>query len=291
MISVIIPTYNEEDVIERCIKSILNNPYKNFEIIVVDGGTDKTYEIAKKYKKVKAYKYTKKKGPGSARNYGVKKAKGDIIFFIDADEWIEKDALEKTIEIFKRYKPDAIGYQRVIYKPKDWHRIWEYKYPYNYGKLKRTYFDKNTTICPYIFKKSVFEKTGGFPEGVRYFEDLIYLEKLKKLGIKILITNEIKAHTDMGASFKDFLKRIKLSSMGLLNSKLYKKIIKNFGLFGGLLVSYMTPLFFIYYPLCASYYYKKTKDKLTAFASPFLLFLDKSLTSIFLIYYFLKKRY
>ena len=97
MISVIVPVYNVEKHLEKCIKSILNQTYKDFEIILIDdGSTDKSSQIcdefAIKYNKIKVL-HQQNRGQGSARNAGLEIAKGDYIAFIDSDDFIHPDYL------------------------------------------------------------------------------------------------------------------------------------------------------------------------------------------------------
>ena len=95
LISIIIPIYNTEEYLERCLDSIINQSYKNLEIILVDdGSTDLSKEICNNYlKKDKRIKYFKKENGGlsSARNYGIKKANGKYIGFVDSDDVISLD--------------------------------------------------------------------------------------------------------------------------------------------------------------------------------------------------------
>lgn len=94
-ISVIIPTYNNEDSIEKCLKSVLNQSYQNLDVIVInDGSTDKTDEVLEKYKdRVQIYK-KQNEGPASARNLGLEKCNTKYLFFVDADDYLENDAIE-----------------------------------------------------------------------------------------------------------------------------------------------------------------------------------------------------
>ena len=93
--SVIIPVYNMGKKIIRCITSIQNNTYRNFEVIIVDdGSTDNTVEIVRqivandlRFKLV----LQNHAGPSAARNRGIIEAKGDIVSFIDSDDYIEED--------------------------------------------------------------------------------------------------------------------------------------------------------------------------------------------------------
>ena len=96
-ISVIIPVYNGEKYIERCVLSVVNQTYKNIEIMVIDdGSSDRTAEIIDDMRyEDKRIKVVKKKNEGvsSARNCGIEKSTGDYIMFVDADDYIEKDYL------------------------------------------------------------------------------------------------------------------------------------------------------------------------------------------------------
>ena len=100
-LSIIITTFNEEKYIANCLRSIFNNNFKDFEIIAVDdASTDNTVKIIKKYP-VKFFKLKKNYGAAFAKNYAIKKSKSNLIFFIDADATLEKNALNEMIKIFK----------------------------------------------------------------------------------------------------------------------------------------------------------------------------------------------
>lgn len=108
--SIIIPAYNVEKFIKKCIDSILNQTLKNYEIIVVnDGSTDKTLEILNNYKEsIKIYSQ-ENKGLSEARNFGIKKSTGEYLLFIDSDDYVDKDLLKKIDEKTKS-NPDLIRY-------------------------------------------------------------------------------------------------------------------------------------------------------------------------------------
>ena len=100
-ISVIIPVYNVEKYLDRCIKSVLNQTYTDFELILIDdGSTDKSGEIADSYAKSDSrviVKHVKNGGSSSARNIGLDIASGEYITFIDSDDYVDSDYLE-TLE-------------------------------------------------------------------------------------------------------------------------------------------------------------------------------------------------
>ena len=95
-ISIITVVLNGEKTLERTIKSVINQSYKNFEHIVIDGGsTDGTIKILKKYsKKISYWKSEKDKGIYDAMNKGIKKSKGNIIGILNSDDYYLKNALK-----------------------------------------------------------------------------------------------------------------------------------------------------------------------------------------------------
>lgn len=106
LITVVITTHNYAGYLPKAIESIINQTYKNFEIIVVDdGSTDNTKSIIDQYQFV-TYLYQENKGVSAARNAGIAKAKGNYLVFLDADDWLEKDALEQNYNVI-RDKPDV----------------------------------------------------------------------------------------------------------------------------------------------------------------------------------------
>lgn len=121
MVSVIIPVYNVEKFLNRCVDSVLSQTYKNIEIILVDDGAlDSSPQICDEYTKKDSRVtviHKKNGGLASARNAGLKVAKGDYILFVDSDDWIKDDTLEELLNIavknkvdFVRFIPVSAGY-------------------------------------------------------------------------------------------------------------------------------------------------------------------------------------
>lgn len=109
-ISIIVPIYNAEKHIEKCIDSLINQTKKELEIILInDGSTDKTDELINKYKD-KRIKYFKNKnqGIGKTRNFGIDKATGEYLMFIDSDDYLEKTACEELYRVAKKDKSDLV---------------------------------------------------------------------------------------------------------------------------------------------------------------------------------------
>ena len=113
-VSVIVPVYNVEKYLEECLSSIVNQTYKNIEIIIVnDGSTDNSYKIIESFKN--KYDYIKviaqkNKGLSAARNEGLKYAQGEYIYWIDSDDWIVKNSLKIIVEKLKKNNPDILKF-------------------------------------------------------------------------------------------------------------------------------------------------------------------------------------
>ncbi|MDU4789071.1 MAG: glycosyltransferase family 2 protein [Clostridium sp.] len=121
-VSIIVPVYNMGNKIEICVKSLLNQTYENIEIILIDDGSkDDSLEhcksLAESDKRVKAF-HTANRGAGPARNYGIKQASGKYIYFPDADDFIEKQAIEILVSEMKNGYNDLVvfGYKNVNQK-------------------------------------------------------------------------------------------------------------------------------------------------------------------------------
>ncbi len=166
-LSVIIPVYNNEKYLERCFNSILNQNINDLEIIVVnDGSTDNSDKIIQKYEKShKEIKYYKKENTGVAdsRNYGIEKATGKYIMFLDADDYVDI-ALYKNIKKYINENIDLIKYKIQIVD----------KNEKNIELIQGATFEKTSgeegfsklystdvlldSPCAYIIKKEIFEK-------------------------------------------------------------------------------------------------------------------------------------
>ncbi len=111
-ISVIIPVYNAENYLEECLNSVLLQPYKNLEILLInDGSTDSSYEICQRYaetdQRIKLYSQ-ENQGVSVARNLGIEKATGDFIHFVDSDDYISPNMYTDLMEYIHTYQLDII---------------------------------------------------------------------------------------------------------------------------------------------------------------------------------------
>ena len=105
LLSVIVPIYNMEKYLDKCIKSIINQTYTNLEIILIDDGSkDSSYSICEKYKekddRIKVYR-KENGGLSDAKNFGISKANGEFLTFVDADDWIDVNMYEVMLKQMK----------------------------------------------------------------------------------------------------------------------------------------------------------------------------------------------
>ena len=190
-VSVIVPVYNTEKYLEKCLDSIVNQTYQDIEIIIVnDGSTDNSKEIINKYvdkySNIKVYN-KQNGGLSSARNLGIEKANGKYLMFVDSDDYIEKTMIKKMYEKSQENKSDIV--------------VCEFSYVYDDGRKIRSYSNLNYTnisdkkylltppMAPIrLIKKDLFNNI-KFKEGI-YYEDLELCPKLVKYSKKISYVNE-----------------------------------------------------------------------------------------------------
>ena len=192
--SVIVPIYNSEKYLKKCLDSLVNQTFKNIEIILVnDGSTDNSEDIIKQYLKDKRIIYLKKEngGQASARNLGLSKAKGDYISFIDSDDYVDLDMFEKLNEC--TFDNDII--LSDYYYTKENQDNYVKLFNGNAGNIINTDYWKFDT-CPWnkFYKKSfLIENNFSFPEGIMY-EDYASIPTLIKYNPKLYYCNKAFVH-------------------------------------------------------------------------------------------------
>jgi glycosyltransferase involved in cell wall biosynthesis len=193
-ISVVIPVYNGERTLRQCLNSVLNQTYKDYELIVVDNNsTDKTKEIIKEFKgnnkKIK-YIFESKKGRGAARNAGIREATGTIIAMTDSDcivpeNWIEeltKPIIRGNEKVVMGFEEEAIkNYWTTNIQNADWEFIKNFLND-GYSSHLDT---KNFAIISSLMKKFMFD------ENLEAIEDFDLYLRIKNFS-KILFLNELK---------------------------------------------------------------------------------------------------
>ena len=178
-VSVIVPIYNVEKYLEKCINSLLSQTLEDIQIILVnDGSKDNSGNIAKEYEKNNKDRviYVEKENGGlsDARNYGLKYATGDFIAFLDSDDYIEKNAYE---EMYNKAIEENADYVECDF-------IWEFhnkirvdkQYPYK-NKKEMLSFVRVVAWNKLIKRQLITDNNLEFPKGLRY-EDIEFTYKL-----------------------------------------------------------------------------------------------------------------
>lgn len=182
-ISVVVPVYNVEQYLSKCIESILNQTYRNIEIILVDdGSTDQSGKICEEFKEKDERIKVIHKGNGGlsdARNAGIEVAEGQYYSFVDSDDYLECDALESMLEAvattnseiaicnIMRFYDD--GTTSEFYNPVNEKEMWE--------DNKRFDSLKQPSVCNKLFESKIFENI-RFPYGKFYEDTYVYHELL-----------------------------------------------------------------------------------------------------------------
>ena len=196
LISVIINVYNCEKFIAKCLESVINQTYKNLEILIInDGSTDNTLKICDSYKDERIRIITTQNfGLSKSRNIGIENAKGEYLYFVDADDFIENDTIEYLYNLSKKYSTLI-----TTCKPKD---IYNYNYKVKQKKekieilsskdmLKKVLLqtDRAVTIWNKLINRKLFE-TIRFEE--RPINDITVTYKLVLEAGKITYSNQQK---------------------------------------------------------------------------------------------------
>lgn len=178
LVSIVVPIYNVEQYLEKCVESICRQTYENLEIILVnDGSPDQCGQMCEEYaKKDNRIKVIHKKNGGlsDARNSGVKLATGKYLLFVDSDDYIAKDLVEKTVTVAEKNNCDMVLYDYYYVEP-DNVEIRSTIVPANKVislEQEHTLLLAATSACAKLFNREFYVKANcPFPQGI-YFEDL-----------------------------------------------------------------------------------------------------------------------
>ncbi len=253
-ISIIIPAKNTQDTLKRCLDSILNLNYRDYEIIIInDGSTDETGKILLGYHGIKIVT-TAGIGPSRARNMAVEFASGEFIAFTDADCIVDKDWLEELLAGFNCYPgaascggrqelpDDASGFQKKVFLLMN--KIGFVTDYMRRGEDRIIEVSHNASCCV-MYKKDIFLKAGGFLEDFWPGEDVELDYKLKKTGCKLVFNPKAVVYHYRVDSQKNFLKMMYRYgwSQGVLVRR-HKKIFRTIQLvpFISVLLLYMAAL-------------------------------------------------
>lgn len=172
LVSVIIPTYNRDYIVEVAIRSVLEQSYPNLELILVDDGSkDKTPHLVTKYP-LKYVRLPKNFGPSFARNRGIVHAKGELIAFLDSDDYFLPSKIEKQVKFLQENPQyDLVQTEEIWYKGE--RRVFPKKI---HAKAEGYFLERAVKLCvvsisTVLLKRSVFERVGLFDENFPICED------------------------------------------------------------------------------------------------------------------------
>ena len=204
LVSIIIPVFNSEKTLKKCITSIINQTYKDLDIIIVnDGSKDKSDEICKEFqKKDKRINYIVQKNSGvsNARNNGLSKVKGDFITFIDSDDWVENDYIESLIKLLIDHDADVITSSAIDFTDDKVLNTSEKNLKYEITTNKELMIkdlleaEKYNSVCwGNIYRKNIIFGL-RFDENLKIGEDLKLLIAIFEKCNKLIVTNIRKYH-------------------------------------------------------------------------------------------------
>lgn len=182
LVSVIIPVYNSEAYLKKCIKSVLSQSYHNIEVLLInDGSTDNSGIVCNKYRdldsRVRVW-HLPNKGPSCVRNFGISHMKGDYLMFVDSDDEMMPDVInESVIEILKQ-QTDMVLFGYRVQKNNQVTDIIPPGGKYSKREFGKVYIELCTNFlinspCNKLYKKTIASKC-SFPEDMKLGEDLLF---------------------------------------------------------------------------------------------------------------------
>ena len=175
LVSVVIPTYNSEKTLAKCLESIKNQTYKNIEIIVVDNfSTDRTRNISSNYGcKV----FLLKSERTMAKNFGARKAKGKYVCFIDSDMELSEKVIEECVSLIElNEKVGGIIIPERSVGKSFWVKVRDFE---------RSFYAGTEIESARFFRKELVDEVNGFDEDVTFFEESTLPQKIEKLGYDV----------------------------------------------------------------------------------------------------------
>lgn len=201
LISIIVPVYNVRKYLHRCVDSILAQTYKNIEVLLIDDGSpDNSGEICDEYAekdpRVRVF-HKPNGGVSSARNLGLKEAKGQYIGFVDSDDYILPKMYENLLDLIQSQGVDIAicGYQKEL-KDGSFEPYWKDKVTCTFGKeqmianlLTNKYY--TCSVCSMLFCRDTIEEV-SFDVNRKHNEDLLFIYEAMKRANKSGFTSEVR---------------------------------------------------------------------------------------------------
>lgn len=241
-ISIIMPIYNDSELLDKSISSLLNQTLDDFEIVCVDdGSTDNSLEIlngyASKYNFIKVFSQ-ENQGPGKARNYGISKAEGDYIGFLDADDYfISNYALEQLYDVAVKYNSNMVaGNIKLVDGEGNYFPFTPLDYYTDYGTILPEDYGIPWAFYKNIYKNDFLTENGiNFPDLIRGEDPVFLAEILSKVDVIHTVPVDVYAYYYIDGFVKintnkriyDHITHYKMVHDYLSDSK-FKKIVHKF---------------------------------------------------------------
>ena len=192
-VSVVIPVYNGEKTLSACIESVLDQTFKDYEVIFVNNNsTDRTAEILKKYPVRAVFEAVRIRG--TARDTGIKSANGKIIVCTDADCIFEKDWLEKlTKPLIEEREVASQGSEKPVFL-NFWTKAQQLKSENHFNKIIEKGYVECVDTKNFAIQKDVLAKIGNFNKNIHVAEDMDLCLRLFLNGYKIKFSNAVVMH-------------------------------------------------------------------------------------------------
>lgn len=194
LVSVVIPTFDSERTLERCLASVFGQSHSEIECIVVDNlSADRTTDIVKRYP---AKLIKRRGGRTAAKNAGLEKAEGEFVLFIDSDMELGPGVVKECLDVMSDKDGGLIIPERSI-GGSFWVKVRDFE---------RSFYAGTVIESARFFRTSLVRQTGGFDESVIFFEESVVPERIRELGYKV--DKRIKAsidHIEEGFSLKVWL--------------------------------------------------------------------------------------
>ncbi len=193
LVSIVVPTFNCQDIIEDCLNSVKKQTYKNIEIIIVDSfSTDRTPQIGRRYGRVYSFGRDPEQKNVFAvpyqRNYGALKAKGEYVYIIDSDMRLNPEVVESCVELIEKKGAAAIIVPEVSYGESFWASCRALEKAC-YNRSSRSLSDAARFV-----KKGVWKNLGGLDETLGGGDDWDFQLRLNERGYKTLKTKVAVMH-------------------------------------------------------------------------------------------------
>lgn len=242
-ITIIIPCYNEEKVLSKTVDVLMKSDYPkdNLKVFLVDDGSkDGTLiemkRLEKKYKNVRAFS-KKNGGKSSAVNYGIKRAKTELVATLDSDSYVHVKSLKKMTSFFEDSKVMAATSAIKVYKPKKIiEKVQQVEYLLTIVSRRLLSFLDCVTVTPgplSVFRRSVFDEVGLFDE-TSLLEDQEIAYRIQAHNYKIVSSMNASVWTEVPRTLKALIRqRVRWNRGGLRNYWKYRKVLSpNYGDFG-----------------------------------------------------------